>query len=257
MPIGKNDGYLLVFDDVTALVSVQRTEAWGEVARRLAHEIKNPLTPIQLAAERLQMKLEDKVTGRDQEILNKATGTIVNQVGAMKQMVDDFRLYAKIGAPRYESINLSEFVEDVINLYRAADFKIKLDLDQTAPNIEADPNQLRQIIHNLLSNALEAKSDKEKLMVAIRVYKIGPEEGFDAEGVAMEVDDNGSGFTAQILEHAFEPYVTTKASGTGLGLAIIKKIADEHGATVTVDNRTDENGAVLGARISFIFTKLA
>ena len=255
LPIGDAQGYLIVFDDVTALVSAQRTEAWGEVARRLAHEIKNPLTPIQLAAERVEMKIGAKLEGRDKEILERATKTIVNQVTAMKQMVNDFRLYAKIGAPHYDKLDLKAFVEEVVKFYQAAGVHIDLFLQPGIPPIEADQNQLRQVFHNLLSNSMEAVSDKDKLVVSIRASVVTDEAG-DVEGVELDVSDNGPGFTDQILEHAFEPYVTTKSSGTGLGLATIKKIAEEHGAMAAAENRKDADGNVCGARLIFVFHRL-
>ena len=255
LPIGDAQGYLIVFDDVTALVSAQRTEAWGEVARRLAHEIKNPLTPIQLAAERVEMKIGAKLEGRDKEILERATKTIVNQVTAMKQMVNDFRLYAKIGAPHYDKFDLKAFVEEVVKFYQAAGVHIDLFLQPGIPPIEADQNQLRQVFHNLLSNSMEAVPDKDKLVVSIRASVVTDEAG-DVEGVELDVSDNGPGFTDQILEHAFEPYVTTKSSGTGLGLATIKKIAEEHGAMAAAENRKDADGNVCGARLIFVFHRL-
>lgn len=257
LSLGSREGYLLLFDDITSLAAAQRTEAWAEVARRLAHEIKNPLTPIQLAAERLQMKLESKVTGKDEEILQKATRTIVNQVTAMKQMVDDFRLYAKIGSPRVEPINLAEFVQEVTNLYLAGDIRLHLNLDTSVPMIEADANMLRQVLHNLISNAMEAAPDKDNMRIEISVSKVCESGTNILDGVKLEVMDNGPGFTSQILEHAFEPYVTTKPSGTGLGLPMIKKIVAEHRGTVGVENITDENGQILGARVTIIFRQLA
>ena len=241
LPIGDAQGYLIVFDDVTALVSAQRTEAWGEVARRLAHEIKNPLTPIQLAAERVEMKIGAKLEGRDKEIL--------------EQMVNDFRLYAKIGAPHYDKLDLKAFVEEVVKFYQAAGVHIDLFLQPGIPPIEADQNQLRQVFHNLLSNSMEAVPDKDKLVVSIRASVVTDEAG-DVEGVELDVSDNGPGFTDQILEHAFEPYVTTKSSGTGLGLATIKKIAEEHGAMAAAENRKDADGNVCGARLIFVFHRL-
>ena len=255
LPIGDAQGYLIVFDDVTALVSAQRTEAWGEVARRLAHEIKNPLTPIQLSAERVEMKIGDKLEGRDKEILERATKTIVNQVTAMKQMVNDFRLYAKIGAPHYDKLDLKLFIEEVVKFYQAAGVRIDLFLQPGIPPIEADQNQLRQVFHNLLSNSMEAVPDKDKLVVSIRASVV-EDEGNEVDGVELDVSDNGPGFTDQILEHAFEPYVTTKSSGTGLGLATIKKIAEEHGAMVAAENRKDADGRVCGARLTFVFHRL-
>lgn len=257
LSLGGREGYLLLFDDISSLAAAQRTEAWAEVARRLAHEIKNPLTPIQLAAERLQMKLEPKVSGKEEEILQKATRTIVTQVTAMKQMVDDFRMYAKIGSPRFEKINLAEFVQEVTNLYLAGDIHIYLNLDPTVPLIEADANMLRQVLHNLISNSMEASVKKESMRIEISVSKVCNPDTGTVEGVELEVKDNGPGFASQILEHAFEPYVTTKPSGTGLGLPMIKKIVAEHRGTVAVENIVDQAGQALGARISIIFKQLA
>ncbi len=253
LQIGSQKGFILVFDDISQLISAQRIEAWGEVARRLAHEIKNPLTPIRLAAERLQLRLVNKVQGRDQEILTKATTTIVDQVTAMKQMVDDFRTYAKLGAPRYEKLNLPMFVREVTALYEAANVKVILDLDDSVPEIEGDPNQLRQALHNLFSNAMEATRSDRELVVKILVRKVEGVDDKSVGGVELRFEDNGTGFSSQILEHAFEPYVTTKVSGTGLGLPMIKKIAEEHGATVSVENIQDENGTLLGATVSMVF----
>lgn len=257
LPLTNEQGYLLVFDDVTAMATAQRIEAWGEVARRLAHEIKNPLTPIQLAAERLEMKLSDKVSGKEHEILLRATHTIVNQVTAMKQMVDDFRLYAKIGTPRYQELNLPGFILDVAKLYQAGGVHLELDLDTGVPEILADPNQIRQVLHNLFSNAMEAASSKDSLLIKIKVCLEQEAKRKRPSGVRLEVTDNGPGFSLQILEHAFEPYVTTKSQGTGLGLAMIKKIVAEHGAEVYVDNVTDQNGEIKGARAVILFTRLA
>lgn len=256
LSIGDGQGALLVFDDVTALVAAQRTAAWGEVARRLAHEIKNPLTPIQLAAERVEMKISGKLEGKDKEILERATKTIVTQVTALKQMVNDFRLYAKIGAPHYEKLDLGAFVEEVAGFYQAAGVRMLVHVDPGLPPIEADQIQLRQVFHNLLSNSMEAVPDKDKLEVHVRLTRAVYEETGEPDGVEMEVWDNGPGFTEQILGQAFEPYVTTKSSGTGLGLATIKKIADEHGAMVIAENRKDENGNVCGAKLIFVFHRL-
>jgi len=254
--LGNQKGYLLVFDDVTRLAAAQRTEAWGEVARRLAHEIKNPLTPIRLAAERLQLRLSDKVTGKEYEILQKATTTIVDQVSAMKQMVDDFRLYAKLGAPRYEPLDLGKFVSEVTALYEAANFKVTLEIEPDTPKIEGDPNQLRQALHNLFSNANEATRPDTPMEVRIVVKTVRVEES-DQLGVELRFEDNGTGFPEKILEHAFEPYVTTKPSGTGLGLPMIKKITEEHGGTIGVENILGEDGQILGAAIVIIFRMLS
>lgn len=254
--LGNQKGYLLVFDDVTRLAAAQRTEAWGEVARRLAHEIKNPLTPIRLAAERLQLRLSDKVTGKEYDILQKATTTIVDQVSAMKQMVDDFRLYAKLGAPRYEPLDLGKFVQEVTALYEAANFKVVLDIEPDTPKIEGDPNQLRQALHNLFSNANEAARPDIPMEVRIIVKSVHVDDS-DQLGVELRFEDNGTGFPEKILEHAFEPYVTTKPSGTGLGLPMIKKITEEHGGTIGVENILGEDGRISGAAVVIIFRMLS
>lgn len=254
--LGNQKGYLLVFDDVTRLAAAQRTEAWGEVARRLAHEIKNPLTPIRLAAERLQLRLSDKVTGKEYDILQKATTTIVDQVSAMKQMVDDFRLYAKLGAPRYEPLDLGKFVQEVTALYEAANFKVNLVIEPNTPKIEGDPNQLRQALHNLFSNANEATRPDVPMEVRIVVKTVHLDES-DQLGVELRFEDNGTGFPEKILEHAFEPYVTTKPSGTGLGLPMIKKITEEHGGTIGVENILGEDGQISGAAVVIIFRMLS
>ncbi len=257
LPLGDLSGMLLVFDDVTSIVAAQRADAWTEVARRLAHEIKNPLTPIQLAAERMQMRLTGKLGERDDEVLQKATRTIVSQVSAMKQMVDDFRIYARIGSPSFQEVNLSEFVEDVASLYLVGGTKLNLDLEKTAPLIEADENQLRQALHNLLSNSMEATPKGRTSEIEIKVKTLRSPKNKQPMAVEMSVSDNGIGFSDNVLEHVFEPYVTTKSSGTGLGLAMIKKIVDEHSGTVAVENRTDDKGTILGAKVSITFTQLA
>ncbi len=257
LPLGDVNGLLLVFDDVTSIVAAQRADAWTEVARRLAHEIKNPLTPIQLAAERMQMRLTGKLGAKDDEVLQKATKTIVSQVSAMKQMVDDFRIYARIGSPSFQEVNLSEFVEEVASLYLVGGTKLNLNLDKQAPLIEADENQLRQALHNLLSNSMEATPKGRPAEIEIKVKTLMSPKNRQPVAVEMSVSDNGIGFSENVLEHVFEPYVTTKSSGTGLGLAMIKKIVDEHSGTVAVENRTDEKGLILGAKVSITFTQLA
>jgi nitrogen fixation/metabolism regulation signal transduction histidine kinase len=253
--IGSRQGFLLVFDDISRLASAQRMEAWSEVARRLAHEIKNPLTPIRLAAERLQFKLSDKVSGKEQAILQKATTTIVDQVTAMKQMVDDFRDYAKLGAPRYEALDLAAFISEVTALYEAANVHVALKIEEHLPLIEGDPSQLRRALHNLFSNSMEAIEPNKKLLITITLSRTH-QEHTDADELEMRFMDNGPGFATQILEHAFEPYVTTKTSGTGLGLAMIKKIADEHGASINVENVLDSQGNIVGAAVIFRFRLL-
>jgi nitrogen fixation/metabolism regulation signal transduction histidine kinase len=236
------DARLLVFDDISEIVSAQRAQAWGEVARRLAHEIKNPLTPIQLSAERLEMKLSGKLEDKEQALLTKSVKTIVDQVDAMKRLVNEFRDYARLPAAELMAVNLNALIQDIVQLYdhEGTATPIVLDLDPMAPAVRGDPQQLRQVIHNLVQNAQDA-SDAE---VTIRTQwkKM-------SQRVRLSVLDCGTGFDEQVLKRAFEPYVTTKAKGTGLGLAVVKKIADEHGARVDITNRT-EDGVIVGAQVS-------
>ncbi len=255
-------GYVVVFDDISDVISAQRSVAWGEVARRLAHEIKNPLTPIQLSAERLQMKLADKLAPPDADVLKRASTTIVNQVQAMKQMVDDFREYARTPPAVLGNLQLNELVAEVLTLYGIEDGKtpIKVDLAKL-PVIRGDATQIRQVIHNLLQNAQDAVADvtEPRVLLETRTVEYGDP---DASGharvvVRLTVSDNGLGFPARILSRAFEPYVTTKAKGTGLGLATVKKIVDEHGARIDIRNRSKSPDVVEGAQISILFLQLA
>ncbi len=229
---------LLVFDDITEVVSAQRSAAWSEVARRLAHEIKNPLTPIQLSAERLQMKLEPKLEGSDQNLLNRSVGTIVAQVQAMKQLVDEFRDYARLPAAKLEPLDLNLLTGEVLALYgQPIEMgRLKVSLARELPLILGDATQLRQVIHNLLQNALDAVGERADGEVLIETQVSRAEDG-SARAVRMNVLDNGPGFPDKVLKRAFEPYVTTKIKGTGLGLAVVKKVADEHGARVRIGNR--------------------
>jgi nitrogen fixation/metabolism regulation signal transduction histidine kinase len=261
-PVGDVQGYLVVFDDVSDLISAQRSIAWGEVARRLAHEIKNPLTPIQLSAERLQMKLQGKLPPAYEEVLRRGVSTIVNQVTAMKRMVDDFRDYGKLAPANMAALDLNGLVGEVLALYGAgpgsdniAGFELRMGAE--LPLILGDATQLRQVIHNLVQNAQDATQDHADpriLIVTERVDARPTGSGRAPHGamVRLTVSDNGSGFPARILARAFEPYVTTKTRGTGLGLAVVKKIADEHEARVELRNR-DEGGA----SVSLLFTKVA
>ncbi len=256
-------GYVVVFDDISDVISAQRSVAWGEVARRLAHEIKNPLTPIQLSAERLQMKLHDKLEHADAEVLKRGATTIVNQVQAMKRMVDDFREYARTPPAVLQNLQLNDLVAEVMTLYGIDEGRgpIKVELG-LLPEIKGDPTQLRQVIHNLLQNAQDAVAEQAHPQVLLETKTVEYGEP-DAEGktplaVRMTVSDNGPGFPARILTRAFEPYVTTKAKGTGLGLATVKKIVDEHGARIDIRNRektADYAGG--GAQISILFLQLA
>ncbi len=242
---------LLVFDDVSAMVSAQRAEAWGEVARRLAHEIKNPLTPIQLSAERLEMKLANKLEPIEQALLTKSVKTIVDQVDAMKRLVNDFRDYARLPAAELKPIDLNALVTDVMQLYASdAAIPIQVELDPAAPLIRGDAQQLRQVMHNLLQNAQDAQECLQPPQQAQVTLKT--EYSAASKRVRLIVRDNGAGFPDNILKRAFEPYVTTKAKGTGLGLAVVKKIADEHAARIDISNRVAA-GMVQGAQVSLSF----
>ena len=234
-----NDQRLLVFDDISEIVSAQRAQAWGEVARRLAHEIKNPLTPIQLSAERLAMKLEGKLAPTEQALLDKSVKTIVDQVDAMKRLVNEFRDYARLPEAALLALDLNALVQDVMHLYEEEPGRvpITLELDAACPPILGDAQQLRQIIHNLLQNAQDACEGRPQAGVVLLTRWLP-----SSARVRLIVRDNGPGFPEQILQRAFEPYVTTKSKGTGLGLAVVKKIADDHRARIDLKNR-DEGGA--------------
>ncbi|MHB1249008.1 MAG: sensor histidine kinase [Polaromonas sp.] len=251
------DEFLLVFDDVSEMVSAQRAQAWGEVARRLAHEIKNPLTPIQLSAERLEMKLTGKVGEPEQALLTKSVKTIVDQVDAMKRLVNEFRDYARLPAAELKPLDLNALIDDVIQLYLSdsasdpATAPITTELDLRAPLINGDAQQLRQVLHNLLQNAQDAQEGKDAGLVTLKTEYLEA-----ASRVRLSVRDNGTGFPEHILKRAFEPYVTTKVKGTGLGLAVVKKIADEHGARIDISNRVVD-GRVLGAQVSLSFMVVA
>ena len=246
---------VVVFDDISELISAQRSLAWGEVARRLAHEIKNPLTPIQLSAERLQMKLESRLSGADRDMLARATGTIVNQVTAMRRMVDEFRDYARAPVTHLAVMDLNALVGDVLNLYVAQSAHIHAELASALPPIEGDAAQLRQVVHNLVQNALDAISGQDDGTVTIRTQTyLSTNSG--AQRVRLSVSDTGPGFSDKVLSRAFEPYVTTKPRGTGLGLAVVKKIAEEHHARVEAQNLSSPAGTS-GARVSLIFPAMA
>ncbi|MFC4297588.1 ATP-binding protein [Castellaniella hirudinis] len=262
---GREDGYLVVFDDISEVISANRTVAWGEVARRLAHEIKNPLTPIQLSAERLAMKLTDRLAPDDAAMLQRSTQTIVNQVASLKRMVDDFREYARTPPAQMQDIDLNALLTEVLTLYGwdpaepapaaagAARFDAQLAAD--LPLIQGDPAQLRQVIHNLLANARDAACQHAApgtAEIRVQTRLIRPEDDPGHARVRLTVSDNGPGFAPEVLHRVFEPYVTTKSTGTGLGLAIVKKIVEEHAAQVDISNRTEG-----GARISILFSRLA
>ena len=244
-----NNGRLLVFDDISEIVSAQRAQAWGEVARRLAHEIKNPLTPIQLSAERLEMKLTGKLQEPEQLILNKSVKTIVDQVDAMKRLVNEFRDYARLPVAELKPLDLNALVQDVMQLYGAENAAVPVyaQLDAACPLIFGDAQQLRQVVHNLLQNAQDATEGRAHPTVSIATQWVT-----SSGRVRLVVRDNGPGFPPKILNRAFEPYVTTKTRGTGLGLAVVKKIADEHSARIDLKNRESE-GRVIGAQVSLSF----
>lgn len=260
---------LVVFDDISEVVSAQRSAAWSEVARRLAHEIKNPLTPIQLSAERMQHKLEAKLEGADQAMLVRSVATIVNQVQAMKQLVNEFRDYARLPSAQLKPLDLNGLIHEVLSLYADPQDKGRLsaDLAPALPHIKGDASQLRQVIHNLVQNALDAVQERADGQVCVRSSLSLTETGAP-RSVRLHIIDNGPGFAEKVLKRAFEPYVTTKTKGTGLGLAVVKKIADEHGARISLRNLhaaldagdpadAGPDGPVTGAQVSLSFSNLA
>jgi len=249
---------MVVFDDITDVVSAQRSIAWSEVARRLAHEIKNPLTPIQLSAERLQHKLAGKLSPEQEEMINRSTETIIGQVQAMKEMVNDFRDFAKTPTPQLKPVSINTLTSEILGLYEGS--PLRTQLDPSCPNIMGDPTQLRQVIHNLLQNAqdasLEGARPSEPVEVKTELVSYGEHNGIVQKAVRLTISDSGTGFTAKILARAFEPYVTTKSKGTGLGLAVVKKIIDDHSAKIEIRNRM-QGQEVVGAQVSILFMNLA
>ena len=241
--------WLLVFDDISEMVSAQRAQAWGEVARRLAHEIKNPLTPIQLSAERLAMKLDGKLASAEQTVLTKSVKTIVDQVDAMKRLVNEFRDYARLPAAELKPLQLNQVIADVLQLYPSGTTlaPVLSQLDPLCPPVLGDAHQLRQVLHNLLQNAQDAAEGRSDATVTVLTRWVEA-----SRRVRLSVRDNGPGFPEHILKRAFEPYVTTKAKGTGLGLAVVKKIADEHRARIDLSNR-EKDGVLQGAEVSLSF----
>ena len=240
LPANIDSGYIVVFDDITHLMQVQRDAAWGEVARRLAHEIKNPLTPIQLAAERLQHKLAPRLDAADTTLLNRATHTIVNQVGALKSMVDDFAEYARTSRMNPQMLDLNGLIREVLVLYETMGARISLELDPDLPKINGDVKLLRQVLHNLIQNALDALAEVTNPSVLIKTEQ-------NDSGIRLSISDNGSGFSDALPSRVFEPYVTTKSKGTGLGLAIVKRIVEEHQGRIQV-----ANVAPRGANVSIL-----
>ena len=254
LPVEGQSGYIVVFDDVTDIISAQRSLAWGEVARRLAHEIKNPLTPIQLSAERLQMKLEHKLEPADTQFLAKSIHTIVDQVDAMKRMVSDFRNYAQSPTALLVPLNLNSLVEDIVHLYIGDNTRdiIHLNLYPDLPEVLGDASQLRQVIHNLLQNALDAVTEvnfeeENGPFIEVITEKVTYHNAANeiCLAVRLSVVDNGQGFPQKMLSRIFEPYATTKEKGTGLGMAVVKKIVDEHQGRIDVRNRQKTNGAIV------------
>ncbi|UTH75483.1 ATP-binding protein [Chromobacterium sp. IIBBL 290-4] len=237
LPEHSSDGYVLVFDDITELARAQRDAAWGEVAKRLAHEIRNPLTPIQLSAERLAMKLADKLEGPDADMLKRATDTIIKQVGALKGMVEAFRDYARAPRIKLVKLDLNQVIREVMTLYESNP-AVKIALEEEPLMIMGDAALLRQVLHNLLQNAQDAVLDVGIPMIQISSRQ---EEG----NALVSVEDNGAGFGPDILRRAFEPYVTSKAKGTGLGLAVVKKIMEEHHGQVILGNAEQQGARVL------------
>lgn len=223
------DGYVVVFDDMTTMVQAQRDAAWGEVARRLAHEIKNPLTPIQLSAERLERKLASKLNDEDAGLLSRATNTIVSQVGAMKTMVNEFSEYARAPALNLSEVDINRLIEDVMALYEPARIAIEVKLSKTKALVQGDVTMLRQVLHNLLQNAQDALEGKDQPTIVLSTSMHG-------ENIHLTISDNGDGFPPEMMTRVFEPYITTKRHGTGLGLAIVKKIVDEHKGTIRIEN---------------------
>jgi two-component system, NtrC family, nitrogen regulation sensor histidine kinase NtrY len=248
LPRISGGGVVVVFDDITNLLQVQRSVAWGEVARRLAHEIKNPLTPIQLSAERVLHKLAAKLNAEDEKILRRSTETIVNQVEALKRMVNEFNQYARGPKLELQQLDLNALVREVLSLYETegdvsesgVQLEIKQSLAATLPVVNGDSAQLRQVLHNLLQNAQDALIDIPKPVIEIYTETV---QG----GVQLSVRDNGCGFSEEIKTRVFEPYVTTKSKGTGLGLPIIKKIVEEHGGIIHIENMQPH-----GAQITII-----
>jgi nitrogen fixation/metabolism regulation signal transduction histidine kinase len=236
--MGGAPGVVLVFDDITTLLQAQRDAAWGEVARRLAHEIKNPLTPIQLSAERMRRKFLGSMNAQDAQILERATHTIVAQVDAMKQMVNAFSEYARAPDMHFSRFDLNQLITEVVDLYRVQDpsTDLKLLLDPNLPAISADRMRIRQILNNLVTNSLEALEGRPgaRIEIETHVAEEGPKQ---AASVAIVVADNGPGFQRDLIGTVFDPYVTSKPKGTGLGLAIVKKIVEEHGGRIEADNR--------------------
>ena len=245
LPAGAETGYVVVFDDVTHLLQAQRDAAWAEVARRFAHEIRNPLTPIQLSAERVELKLAPKLGPADAELLTRSTRTIVNQVAALKRMVDAFSQYARAPDRAMTELDMNALVRDVLTLYESLGSIMEVTLADDLPAIIGDATQLRQVVHNLLQNAQDALADASERRIVVATER-------SAESVRFSITDNGTGFPENLMKRAFEPYVTTKPKGTGLGLVIVRKIVEEHGGEVGI-----ANVAPRGARVTITLPSAA
>lgn len=258
--------WVLVCDDVTPIISAQRTLAWGEVARRLAHEIKNPLTPIQLSAERLNVKLAKKLDTDGQAFLEKSTRTIVNQVAALQNMVDEFRDYARTPEVQFAHVDLNHLIEEILTLYESGQnqrYRIEPQLETGLPGIWADAQQLRQILHNLIKNAIEAYPSHADGLPIIRIQTeattLQADSLMPTQAIKLTIRDNGSGFAESVLARMFEPYNSNKPHGTGLGLPIVKKIIDAHHGQIRVKNIVEkgDHAQILGAQIGILFVNLA
>lgn len=239
----ENVGYVVVFDDITLQLQSQRDAAWGEVARRLAHEIKNPLTPIQLSAERLRQKYLKTMTSKDGEILDRSTHIIVEQVAAMRDMVNAFSDYARAPDMEISTFDIKILIDEVIDLYKEQEARIKIlfSVNSIIEDFDADPGRIRQMMHNLIRNSIEAIDVRESGYININVNLL---EIKQTEMIEILVEDNGGGFEAESLGQIFDPYVTSKPKGTGLGLAIVKKLVEEHMGSITAEN-TKNNGALI------------
>lgn len=248
---------LVVIDDISDIISAQRSVAWGEVARRLAHEIKNPLTPIQLSAERIEYKFASKLNESDSAILVRSVKMIVDQVDAMKRLVNEFRDYARLPIADLKLLDLNEQVHDIIQLYassqqQASPLHLQFDLTPGLPLIKGDASQLRQVMHNLLQNALDAVEGQPEQYITITTTK-EHNKLTARDYVNFCIKDNGCGFPDKILKRAFEPYITTKDKGTGLGLPVVKKIMYDHHGQINLSNISDDNGDVIGAQVCLSF----
>ena len=237
LPADNGGGTVLVFDDITLLVRAQKEAAWGEVAKRLAHEIRNPLTPIQLSAERLAWKLQDKLGEQDAQILARSTDTIIKQVAAMKEMVEAFRNYARAPALKLEKQDLNKIIEEVLLLYEAGACTFDAVFSNIPAVMYADTTAMRQVLHNIFKNAAEAAEEAAQPEVHIHT------DNTDGK-ITLTVANNGKSFSKDMLANAFEPYVTDKPTGTGLGLPVVKKIVEEHGGRIALSNPAEGGASV-------------